>query len=419
MSARIQQAVNQVRLTNVAIVRYKRGGKRFEIACYKNKVVNWRNEVETDLDEVLQIDNVFHNVSKGVLANKKDLLKAFGTDDQEEICKVILQKGDLQVSEGERAVHFENMYRDVATIVAEKCVNPKTKRPYPVSTIEAAMKKIHYAVAPSKNAKQQALDVIRKLKGHLPLERTKMSLDVSVAASEAERLQEQLKPLNVDIKKMTTDAARQVFNVHVHAAPDMFRQLNEVVLQMPQGAINVREYSVQEQGEADVEDAAEYLTNVSIKESVPAKEEIPTEKETEAAVPPASPGKSKAKKRRKKRRNRHIIQNAKDHDHEHDQVGAQTEVHEAPTKPCPDRGAESTTRPVSGVVEKEEEKSGLKCSTCIIYFGNDTTLQRQHYRSDLHRFNLKLKMKKLDPITGETFAMMDEAEKDAILLDYS
>lgn len=33
---------NQIRLTNVAIVRHKKAGKRFEIACYKNKVVSWR-----------------------------------------------------------------------------------------------------------------------------------------------------------------------------------------------------------------------------------------------------------------------------------------------------------------------------------------------------------------------------------------
>ena len=29
----------QKRLTNIAVVRYKKKGKRFEIACYKNKVV--------------------------------------------------------------------------------------------------------------------------------------------------------------------------------------------------------------------------------------------------------------------------------------------------------------------------------------------------------------------------------------------
>lgn len=53
-----------MRLTNVAVVRLTKTGKRFEIACYRNKVVNWRNRVETDLDEVLQIESVFENVSK-------------------------------------------------------------------------------------------------------------------------------------------------------------------------------------------------------------------------------------------------------------------------------------------------------------------------------------------------------------------
>ena len=36
---------NQIRLTNVATVRYKKGGKRFEVACYKNKVLSWRTKV--------------------------------------------------------------------------------------------------------------------------------------------------------------------------------------------------------------------------------------------------------------------------------------------------------------------------------------------------------------------------------------
>ena len=43
--AKIFTPTNQVRLTNVAIVRMKKAGKRFEIACYKNKVISWRNKV--------------------------------------------------------------------------------------------------------------------------------------------------------------------------------------------------------------------------------------------------------------------------------------------------------------------------------------------------------------------------------------
>lgn len=45
MSRRIGQPVNQVRLTNVAMVRMHKGGKRFEIAAYRNKVLSWRQRV--------------------------------------------------------------------------------------------------------------------------------------------------------------------------------------------------------------------------------------------------------------------------------------------------------------------------------------------------------------------------------------
>lgn len=35
--------INQLPLTDVSVVRMKKGGIRFEIACYKNKVTPWRN----------------------------------------------------------------------------------------------------------------------------------------------------------------------------------------------------------------------------------------------------------------------------------------------------------------------------------------------------------------------------------------
>ena len=41
----IRTPTNQKLLTNVAVVRIKKGGHRFEIACYRNKVVSWRTKV--------------------------------------------------------------------------------------------------------------------------------------------------------------------------------------------------------------------------------------------------------------------------------------------------------------------------------------------------------------------------------------
>lgn len=44
---------------------------------------------ETNLDDVLQISNVFVNVSKGELAKSGDLQKAFGTVDVAEVVKEV------------------------------------------------------------------------------------------------------------------------------------------------------------------------------------------------------------------------------------------------------------------------------------------------------------------------------------------
>lgn len=60
-------------------------------------MVNWRNRVETDINEVLQAHTVFMNVPRGIVAAKDDLREAFGSDDHLTCAKVILEKGELEV----------------------------------------------------------------------------------------------------------------------------------------------------------------------------------------------------------------------------------------------------------------------------------------------------------------------------------
>lgn len=143
---------------------------------------------EKDLAEVLQTETVFNNVSKGQVAKKEDLMKAFGKDDLTEICKDILAKGELQVSEKERHANLDSMFKEIATMCADKCVNPETNRPYPVTIIEKAMKDAHYSIKPNKNVKSQALDVIKLLKEHIPIEKAQMRVKISVTNCKDKKL---------------------------------------------------------------------------------------------------------------------------------------------------------------------------------------------------------------------------------------
>jgi len=218
---------NQIRLTNVAIVRMKKGGKRFEIACYKNKVVSWRSNVEKDLDEVLQTHAVFLNVSKGQVAKKEDLLKAFGIEDTTEICKQILAKGELQVSEKERHAQQDATLKDIATTVADKCVNPETKRPYPVSIIEKAMKDIHFSVKPNRNAKQQSLEVIKQLKEVMQIDRAQMRLKIVLPVKEARRLKEKITKLTAKVEG--EDWSDKTLDLVCLIDPGCFREIEDLV----------------------------------------------------------------------------------------------------------------------------------------------------------------------------------------------
>jgi len=65
-------------------------------------VQEWRNGVESNIDDVLQISNIFVNVSKGEVAKANDLEKAFRTSSTNDIVKEILKKGEVQVGEKER-----------------------------------------------------------------------------------------------------------------------------------------------------------------------------------------------------------------------------------------------------------------------------------------------------------------------------
>ncbi|KAK5163499.1 uncharacterized protein LTR77_010681 [Saxophila tyrrhenica] len=135
----INQPSNQIRLTNVSLVRLKKGKKRFEVPAYKNTVNSYRDGNETDLDNVLQINNVFLNVSKGAVAPNEDLKKSFPGMTREEIVLEILKKGEVQVGEKERAQDLERVHKEVIDIVAGKLVDPKSKRVYTTGMIEKAL----------------------------------------------------------------------------------------------------------------------------------------------------------------------------------------------------------------------------------------------------------------------------------------
>jgi len=231
------------------VVRLKQDGKRFEVACYPNKIEEWRRQVETDIDEVLQKPIVYVNVSKGELANSEDLKKAFKTTDQAKVCKIILDKGELQVSEKERKQELDQLFRDIATLIVEKCINKETGQALTIGVVERAMREIHVSVNPSKSAKQQALVVIKLLeeKSNLPIERAKMKLQLAIPKDQLEAHMEKIKALITKLETEKEEDANKILEVLIE--PKNFRAVDQIVKEA-NGRTEVLQHSVKPEGDA-------------------------------------------------------------------------------------------------------------------------------------------------------------------------
>jgi len=71
----------------------------------------------------------------------------------------------LKVADKERKQEYENIFKDVAGVLVEKCVNPDSNRPYTITMLERALRDVHFSIDPKKSAKQQALEVLNRSRG--------------------------------------------------------------------------------------------------------------------------------------------------------------------------------------------------------------------------------------------------------------
>jgi len=312
MSARMQLPLSQQRHSNIAVVRYQKNGVRLEIACYKNKVTSYRGGLETRMDEILQIERVFTNVGRGCYASSGDIKKALGSGyDETSAIKFILDNGDLQVAQQERTSEQDEMMKDIATVISQRCVHAITKRPFPMNIIEQALRSIGATIKLDQPVKKQALQLIHRLMDAnvLPLQRAMMKLRVTLGAKEqvatvhdwcksngAEIVTEVvLDPLVTTPSATTRVAADAEEHVVFLIPPNMFRDADVFVKTLSGATLTVLETAVAETGEGAAADLEAVLVAGPVTDPLPVSgpSTATTTRVAKVEKPPAKPQRRK------------------------------------------------------------------------------------------------------------------------------
>lgn len=151
------------------IARIERRGQTFEILVDPDKALKYRLGEKIPISRIVVYDEVYKDAKKGIRASEEEIRKAFGTTDILKIAQTILDDGVVQVTAEQRRRLIEDKKRQIIEFISKNTIDPRTNMPHPPQRIELAMEEVGVAIDPFKDAKEQALAIIEKLRRVIPI----------------------------------------------------------------------------------------------------------------------------------------------------------------------------------------------------------------------------------------------------------
>jgi ribosome maturation protein SDO1 len=160
--------------------RITKSGEKFEILVKPEPALDYKMGKPTPISQMLVIDEIYADASKGTHASDEKLQKAFGTTDPLLVAEDIMKHGELQLTTEQRRQLVDDKRKQIVAFVSRNCIDPRTGTPHPPLRIEQAFNQIRLVVDPFKPAEEQAKAVIEELRTLLPIKIDKMRVAVKV-----------------------------------------------------------------------------------------------------------------------------------------------------------------------------------------------------------------------------------------------
>jgi len=148
------------------LARISKNGLHFEI------VVNMEDALKVRKGEsdylIVESDKVFTDVKKGNVASNNDLEIAFGTNNVDEIGKIIVKKGVVLIDQTHRTEEQEKRIKQVVDFLATNAMDPQSGNPISPQRIRSALDEAHVNV---KNTPidSQIKDIIDQISSIIPI----------------------------------------------------------------------------------------------------------------------------------------------------------------------------------------------------------------------------------------------------------
>jgi len=180
MSKDIKKDYTDEILKNNVIARFESHGERFEIIISPGAIEGIRDGGPLNMGD-LASEFIFSDAKKGNKASEEKMDEVFNTNSIKEISKIIIIKGDVQLTTEQRHEMQEKKQKRIVDIIVKNAMDPQTKTPHPRQRIELAIKEAGVHIDPFKPVDEQVKLVVEALRPIIPLamEQVKISVKIS------------------------------------------------------------------------------------------------------------------------------------------------------------------------------------------------------------------------------------------------
>ncbi len=171
-----------VSLDKAVVARYKHGKRIFEVLVDPEEAYLIRSGAKGEIEEVLAVDEIFVDASKGEKATESDLMAVFSTTEVGEIAKEILKEGELQLTAEQRRKKVEEKKMMVIDRIARISLNPQTNTPHPPTRIEIAMNEAKVHIDPFKSVDELVNETVKAIRAIIPIKIAEIAIAVKIPA---------------------------------------------------------------------------------------------------------------------------------------------------------------------------------------------------------------------------------------------
>ena len=174
-----------VRLDDAVPARLKTHGTTFEVLVDPDGALALKRGDSVNLEDILAVEDIFENASRGDRSPEEDLQKAFGTLEVLPIAEIIIKKGDISLTAEQRKQFIENKRRQVIEVIARNAINPQTKTPHPPGRIEQAMSEARVNIDPTKSIDELVKIAMKAIRPLIPIRFEEVEVAVKIPSAYA------------------------------------------------------------------------------------------------------------------------------------------------------------------------------------------------------------------------------------------